>query len=129
MTTVTPRAEILVKAAMKKKIVAFVAAAKVPPTTMKIAYIFGLSKTGAGTYLRELESAGEIHRQPRAMGAPPPSRALPILWMPGQSADFAPKEERVDLAMVMRQRSVRIFPAHFVRDELVAALFGAAVRL
>lgn len=123
------RAEIIAKAAVKIKIKTFVAKAKTPPTTLKVANIFGVSKTAAGTYLRELERDGAVHRNEPTPGAPSRSGKLPAVWVPGQSADFVPKAERVDQAMIMRQRSVRIFPAHFVRDELVTALFGAAVRL
>ncbi len=127
MTTIKKRAAIIAKAAMMKKIVAFVAAAEEPPTTVKIAYIFDMSKTGTGTYLRELESAGKIHRKPTAVGAPRPSRTLPILWMPGQGEGYIPEGGRLDPLITLRQRSVRSYPLHHVRDPFVAAIFGAAV--
>ena len=126
MTTITPRAEIIAKAATKKKMAAFVASAKSPPTTVKIAYIFDLSKTTAGTYLRELERAGAIHRQEVTAGAPSRSGKLPAVWVPGQSDDYIAEEDRLDPLITLRQKSVRAYALNHKRDSLVAALFGAA---
>lgn len=121
------RAEIIAKAKAKTKMTAFVAGAVIAPTTLKIANAFGLSKTTAGTYLRELERDGIIHRNELTSGSQRRSRALPSIWMPGKGAAYIPEADRLDPLMVMHQASVRKYPVHHVRDPLVAALFGAAV--
>ena len=121
------RAEIIAKATAKNKMAAFVVSAKIAPTTLKIANTFGLSKTIAGTYLRELERAGEIHRREVAPGAPSRSGKLPAIWVPGKGEGYIPEDERVDPIITLRQRSVHAYPAHHVRDPFVAAIFGQAV--
>ena len=120
------RAAMIAKDAAKRKIAAYVAEAKLAPTTIKVATLFGLVKVTAATYLRQLEDAGEIHRVELAPTGARRSGKLPVIWVPGKSADFIPKEERLDPLITLRQKVVRTYALNHKRDPLVAALFGAA---
>ncbi|ATQ77864.1 hypothetical protein CR152_27695 [Massilia violaceinigra] len=121
------RAEIIAKAATKKKIATFVSVATLPPTTLKVAAEFGLTKVTAGVYLRQLEGAGEIHRKELQLRGARRSGKLPVTWVPGQSDDYIAAEDRLDPIITMRQACVRSYKLNHVRDPLVAALFGQAV--